>query len=273
MTGELILFEGKEVRTFEIDGEIWMPLLDLALAWGLDRTSLIKHVERRTDFFEGCTRDVDNLSTGVPDPCINEEGLYLLIARVSLKKIKNPAAKVSIIRFRKMAPKILQGYRRKEIVQIAPSRDLDGEISYARMLAEKTKGDPKAFLKIALGKFGAGDYAPALDAAPVIIRGESGWYNPSQLVAMCNDPQLNAERLNYFLANNPKDPERRPFQYRDENRLWRLTPLGMEHGREYQYRAVGGHIEPRIEWRESILHASGLKRPVDEHQLALPARA
>jgi hypothetical protein len=90
---------------------------------------------------------------------------------------------------------------------------------------------------------------------------------------MLHDPMINAERLNHYLNNNPKDPERRPFQYRDENRLWRLTPLGMEHGREYPFHGQGGHVEPRIEWRESILVASGLKRAIDESQISLPVRA
>ncbi len=275
MTGELILFEGKEVRTFELDGEIWMPLMDLAIAWGLDRTSLIKHVERRMDFFEGCTRDVDNLSTGVADPCINEEGMYLLIARVSLKKIKNPAAKESIIRFRKMAPKILQISRKKEIVQapVTATSLIDEELDQAKHFAEKTQGSVKAFQAATLEKYGYDHLAKKLDPAPAFTRGETGWFTPTQLAALLHDPTINAERLNHYLNNNPKDPERHPFQYRDENRLWRLTPLGMEHGREYQFHGQGGHVEPRIEWKESILVASGLKRAIPEDQMALPARA
>jgi hypothetical protein len=47
----------------------------------------------------------------------------------------------------------------------------------------------------------------------------------------------------------------------------------MQHGREYQFNLGNGHSEPRISWRESILYASGLKRPVAQDQIALPARA
>ena len=45
------------------------------------------------------------------------------------------------------------------------------------------------------------------------------------------------------------------------------------HGREYWYTALGGHQEVRIEWRESILYASGLKRSIANDQAALPAKA
>jgi hypothetical protein len=58
-----------------------------------------------------------------------------------------------------------------------------------------------------------------------------------------------------------------------QGRIWRLNPTGEMHGKEYVYEATSGHREIRIRWRESILYASGLKRPIDESQLALPARA
>jgi hypothetical protein len=149
--------------------------------------------------------------------------------------------------------------------------DLNSEITKAKMLAQATGGDVREFQAIALAKCGYSDYIPALKTASV-NRGESGWFNPTQLVTLCNDPLLNAERLNYYLANNPRDPERRPYQYRDENRIWRLTPLGMEHGREYIFRGIGGHTEPRIEWRESILYASGLLKHTGD-SLAVAVRA
>ena len=277
MTGELILFEGKEVRTNEQDGEVWLPLIDLAGAWGLDRTTLPKHIERNTDFFEGCSKVVDILSHDgsklETQECVNEEGLYLLLARVSKGKVKNPAIKESITRFRKMVPKLIQSERKKEIIQTLIAPSINTEMQLARELAEQTGGNLRAFQKIALGKCGHADYAPALDETPHIVKGELGWFTPTQLAAMLHDPMINAERLNHYLNNNPRDPERRPFQYRDENRLWRLTPLGMEHGREYPFHGQGGHVEPRIEWRESILVASGLKRAIDESQISLPVRA
>jgi hypothetical protein len=81
--------------------------------------------------------------------------------------------------------------------------------------------------------------------------------------------------FNNWLNNNPKDPDRRPFQYRDhDTRLWRLTPLGMEHGAEYPFTVwENGHTEVRIKWRDSILKACGLKRDLAPDQVMLPQKS
>ena len=272
MTGELVLFEGKEVRAINQNGEVWMPLVDLAAAWGLGANTLYQAVSRNGKKFEGFTTGVHVTCTDTLQG-VNEKGMYLLMGAINTDRLKNPDAAASILRFQRWVPELIQKYRKKEIVQSPTAPSINTEMQLARELAEQTGGNLRAFQKIALGKCGHADYAPALDETSQIIKGVPGWFTPTQLAALLHDPMINAERLNHYLNNNPRDPERRPFQYRDENRLWRLAPLGMEHGREYQFHGQGGHIEPRIEWKESILVASGLKRAIPEDQLALPARA
>jgi len=187
------------------------------------------------------------------------------MGKISTGKLKNREAAAAILRFQRWVPELIQKYRKKEIVSAAePQPLIQEEIDRAKLLAQITGGELKEFQKIALKKCGYGDYAPALDV-PLIVHGETGWYNPTRLVTLCNDPDLTAERLNWYLSN-------KGYQYRD-GYIWRLTPEGLIHGREYQYEAPSGHREIRISWRESILYASGLKRLVDEHQIALPARA
>ena len=270
MTGELILFEGKEVRTIEQDGDVWIPLYDLSLAWGLDRTTLLKHIERNADFFDGCSRRVDILSTddnpAETQLCVNEEGVYLLLARVSTGRVKNPTVRASIIRFRKMAPKMIQKYRKKEIIQVpaSPISLIDEELDQAKHFAEKTQESTKAFQAATLKKFGYDHLAEVMDSTG-LTRGEIGWYNPTRLVTLCNDPDLTAERLNYYLMN-------KGFQVR-EGFVWRLTPEGAIHGMEYPYEAPSGHRETRIRWRESILFASGLKKnPLELQTVSLPVK-
>jgi prophage antirepressor-like protein len=264
------LFEEKEIRVIEKDGEPWFPLGDLAAAWGIDRNTPYNLIIRNAAIFEGMYQDC-YVTYQAADAgrviCVNERGLYLMLGRINADRLKNPEAKAAIIRFQRWVPELIQRYRKKEIVQVSSGPDLHTELERAKILALETGGNLPAFQKIALGKCGMGDYAPALDAvpSPAVVRGETGWYNPSQLVARCNDPLLTAERLNYFLMN-------RGFQYR-EGYIWRLTPLGMEHGKEYWYTAPSQHQEIRISWRESVLYASGLKRPMPESQTALPARA
>jgi hypothetical protein len=259
------LFDGHDIRVLEKDGEIWFPICDLSKAWGIDPSTIFKQIERHPADFDGCVSDVDNLSTG-EIRCVNEPGLYAVLAISSVKNVKNPGAKELIKKFRANAPKAIHHLRKKEIVQVPGTPGLDQEIRHARTLAEKCGKNPDAFLAIALEKCGEKDYAPALLQTPAVVHGEPGWYNITQLVTLCNDPMLNPERLNNFLKN-------RGFQYRDENRLWRLTPIAMEHGREYLYTSPHQHREIRISWRESVLYASGLKRAVSEGQMALPARA
>lgn len=262
------LFEGKEIRVVEKDGDTWMPCKDLGVALGLDRSTLYHHVQRNLDFFKGVVQDGDNLSPDGGDYWVNEQGLYLLLARISTGRV-TPAARAAIIQFRRAIPAFLQQYRKKEIMHVPPASKpaaLDNEILHARKLAERCGKNPDAFLAIALEKCGEMDYVKALQQSPAVVHGEPGWYNITQLVPLCNDPLLNPERLNYFLMN-------RGFQYRDENRLWRLTPSGMDHGREYLYTSPHQHSEIRISWRESVLYASGLKRSLSVSQAQLPARA
>jgi prophage antirepressor-like protein len=265
LTEELAtLFEGKEIRAVEQDGRIWFPLADLCEAWGVHRNTLNQIIERNQKKFDGRHTSLAHV-TCAGLIAVDELGLYLLIGAVNSDRLKNPVAAEAILRFQRWVPELIQRYRKKEIVQVQQGPVLETEIRHARTLAEKCGKNPDAFLAIALEKCGDGDYARALQA-PAVVHGEPGWYNITQLVGLCNDSLLNPERLNHFLNN-------RGFQYRDENRLWRLTPAGMEHGKEYLYTSPHQHSEIRVSWRESILYASGLKRPLAENQTALPARA
>jgi len=115
------LFEGHEIRGIESGGEVWIPIRDLSKAWGLDRTTIRKHISRNMDIFEGYVHgihDGDILSHDEElknDVFVNEAGLYQLIARVSKTRLKNPAIRDAIIRFRKDIPKLIQQFRKAEI--------------------------------------------------------------------------------------------------------------------------------------------------------------
>jgi prophage antirepressor-like protein len=259
MTGTSLIplptFEGREIRGTEKDGQVWISIHDLSLALGLDRSTLAKHIERDSDLYAFTHISVDNLST-VPLRCVNEEGLYLLLGAISTSRLK-PEIRTAIREFRKWTvPKLLKQFRKGEIVQ---TTDIKAELEQARHYAGLTQGDPRHFQAAVFKKHNMPEYAEALlQSTPVPVQGDTGgWFNPSQLVQFCNDPMLTAERLNHYLANNPKDPDRRPFQFK-EGYIWRLTPLGMEHGKEYVYTAPSQHQEIRIAWRKSVLAAVGL---------------
>jgi hypothetical protein len=257
-----------EMRVLESEIGNVVPLVDIADAIGYSRSALSKIYKSNEDLLKA-TQIFRPLQTnqGVQQfTCINRTGLDLLM--ILIKPAKSRDSFEKFLKFREIA---LNRLGNNDSLEPNGNGDIKSEITKAKMLAQATGGNLAEFQAIALAKCGYSDYIPALKTA-AITHGESGWFNPTQLVPLCNDPYLNAERLNYYLANNPKDPERRPFQYRDENRIWRLTPLGMEHGREYIFRGIGGHTEPRIEWRESILYASGLLKHTGD-SLAVAVRA
>ena len=279
MTESLIIptsFGGKHIPIIEKDGDLWMPCKDLSIAFGLDRTTCFQHVKRKREFFGPAAQDGDKLSQD-GDIWINEVGFYMLLS--GIKAPKGSDAEILISQFRKTVPELIQQYRKKEIapVQQPAAQDLDEVVAYglieAKQIAELTGTDPKIMQAAALRKLGYPELADVLvPPAPAYVHGETGWYNPSGLVELCNDPNLTPERLNQYLANYREDGEWRPFQVK-EGRVWRLTKRGMEHGREYQFNLGNGHSEPRISWRASVLYACGLKRDIAPDQMALPERA
>jgi len=258
MIGELAtLFEDHIVRTFEQDGEVWFPLIDLASAWGIDRKTPGNLLARNHDLFKGMF-----LSGGdVTYHDVNERGLYLLMGKISADRLKNPLAKAAIIRFQRWVPELIQRYRKKEIVQVPPAPDIKAELQKAGEYAEICKCDAHTLQAAVFKRHNLPELADALQV-PAMQHGESGWYNPTRLIALCNDPDLTPERLNWYLYN-------KGYQVR-EGFIWRLTDSGKVHGMEYPYEAPSGHREVRIRWRSSILFASGLIKGEIEKSRLLP---
>jgi len=238
-----------------------IPIQDIAELIGVDDSTITKKIKAFEKWLSPCSVFIPLPTTGGVQHfrCLNRKGLDRLLILMRPKKTGDE----SIDRLFELRESILAklGAESKEIAQTAPGpAKLKEEMTKARLIAQETGGSLIACQKIALGKCGLGDYAPALDPVPVITHGETGWYNPTRLIALCNDPDLTPERLNYFLLN-------KGFQIRD-GYLWRLTPSGAVHGREYTFEAPSGHREIRIAWRISILEASGLVRHPE--QAALP---
>jgi len=267
MTGDLIKieqFQDTPVRVIRHGPYGVIPLNDIADALCIDRSGFHKLFKRHAETLARYGLMVKT-STSQGDSstlCLTREGVVGLILKTKPGASKSQDAQDRIIAFQTWAIETISKIMNGERVRVSLS--IDEELVQARHLAEQTGGNLASFQAIALKKCGFGDYVPALNI-PQIIHGEIGWFNPTRLVALCNDPDLTPERLNWYLKN-------KGFQYRD-GYIWRLTPLGMAHGKEYWYTASSQHQEIRIAWRESVLFASGLKRPISTDQAALPARA
>ena len=262
MTGDLVpLHETLPWRIVDSPIGLVIPAIDIADALGYDRSTITRIVKANEDIFKG-------LQVFQPLSTRGGTQLFLCLNKVGTDRILyliKPSKKREVFeRFEKFREKAFErlAEQKKEITQALPP--IDEELVRARHLAEQTGGNLASFQAVALKKCGLEDYIPALNI-PQVIHGETGWYNPTRLVALCNDPDLTPERLNWYLKN-------KGFQYRD-GYLWRLTPEGQIHGKEYWFTAASGHQEIRIAWRESILYASGLKRAISGDQAALTARA
>ena len=253
------LFENHEIRAIEQNGEVWFPLVDLAGAWGVDRTTPRHLIVRNPEVFEGMAIVGD--VTSQTEDRVNERGLYLLMGKISASRLKNKDAKIAIIRFQRWVPELIQKYRKKEIVQVPAAPDpvsasLLRNAGYADILIERYKWSREQANAFAFSRVQE-ETKVIIQDKPAIQHGETGWYNPTQLGLECG---LTPEQFNMWLYN-------KGFVYRFGT-VWRLQPKGEPHGREYTFEAPSGHREPRIAWRVSILEASGLVRHPE--QAALP---
>lgn len=246
LTAALPAFEGREIRVLEKDGAPWFPLTDLAAAWGTALSAPYHIVDRNPEIFEGlCAASKDLDVTATTGKCVNEQGLYLLMGRISADRLKNKDARAAIIRFQRWVPELIQRYRKGDL---RPAGGIEAELQEAREYAAMSQGDPRRFQAAVFRKHGMPDFAAALlEGAPPIIHGEAGWFNPTQLGERCG---LRAHEVNSYLYN-------RGYQY-PQGPLWRLQPKGEPFGREYWFTAQSGHQEIRIAWREAILLESGL---------------
>ena len=280
MTGELIT-GGSALRVLPSEIGSVVPVIDIADMIGYNRSSITKTIDKNEAAFEGL-KTFQTLPTPGGNQrflCLNHTGterLFLLLSPSSKTK-KDLFKRVEEFRLKAFCK--MESEKEIAPVQQPPTQELDEVVAYdlieAKQIAKLTDTDPKALQAAILRKHGYPEIADVISPpAPSYVHGETGWYNPSGLVELCNDPNLTPERLNQYLANYRENGEWRPFQVRDRIlKIWRLTPRGLEHGREYAFNLGNGHSEPRISWRESILYASGLKRPLSESQMALPARA
>jgi hypothetical protein len=259
-----------------------IPVIDIEKLIGYSRSAINAKLKEHEDKIRPCETFVP-LPTGRGNQrfrCLNRAGVDLLLAYIHPSKDRMSDDEYLALRsgiLDKMGNALAITHAPTGIIR-APVKpepeELDEVVAYdlreAAQIAELTKADPKAMQAAILRKHGYKELADVL--VPPITRGEPGWHKPGDLARQCG---LTTEQFNHWLNNNPKDPDRRPFQYRDhDTRLWRLTPLGMEHGAEYPYTVeFTGHTEVRIKWRDSILRACGLKRDLAPDQVMLPQKS
>jgi prophage antirepressor-like protein/predicted transcriptional regulator len=256
-TSLAVMFDGKDIRAIEREGDVWIPIMDIASAWGIDRSTPDNIIKRNAEVFDGLSTSVFDVTSNTTIKCLNERGLYLMMGKVTAGRAKNKDAQTTIIRFQKWFPELIQQYRRKELALIASPANLAADLKEAKDLAIICERPPSAFQEIVFRKHNMPEYADALkipaETPAIVSHSETGWMNPSDIGFSCGG--LKAQDINQYLYN-------KGYQIKDSTdpRIWRLTPQGEEFGEEYLFQLTNKHSEIRIRWRKEIILASGLKR-------------
>jgi hypothetical protein len=239
----------KSVRSVPSEIGPVIPVVDIAENIGYSRSSITNTITKNESTFKGFTliKDLNTAGGMQAHLCLNRTGIERLLLLLRPAKNKGDLCE-RVEEFRAKAFGKME--ENNELCLLPAPDNLKFDLLKATEYAEVCQKDPGIFHAAVFRKHGMPEFAEAL--RPAITHGETGWYNPTRLISLCNDPDLTPERLNWYLHN-------KGFQYR-EGYIWRLSDSGKIHGMEYNYEAPSGHREIRIRWRESILYTSGLKK-------------
>jgi hypothetical protein len=254
MTTDIVLselFENKEIRIIEHENDVWVPISDLSMAWGIDRSTPDKMIKRNPEVFEGVSSTVlDSVST--PMKCVNERGLYLLMGKISAGRLKNPSAKLVIIRFQKWFPQLIQKYRKKEIVLIPKGPDYPGiiqKLKFIRSVHEETGWNLLELQKEVLREAGMISLTYHIEPGkPVALPAPP---KPKDYLTATDIGERigkSAEEVHIWMYNRKP-----PLIVRDDVSGWRLTTWGKDFAEERAVELVGGTVVWRIKWKKDVL--------------------
>jgi prophage antirepressor-like protein len=243
------VFENKEIRAIEYKGEVWIPIVDIAEAWGLDRSNVTKIINRNPDLFAGLSTVVDVTSPNASPSdiigntlkCVNEQGVYVLALKVSAGRIKNKEVKETIIRFQKWVPQLIEQFRKGELVSAAqfqkPVDILNHELDIADSIIKRTgmRKELAHSMAIVLASDKSGTdlhcYATYLKAQTQLPLLESEPVDRKEFNSMKSLREL------AYMMKLPEDKVRNVLESIGiiyyENRIWKLTAKGEQFGKAY----------------------------------------
>lgn len=244
------IFEGKQIHPIEQNGEVWIPLIDLAEAWGTDRTTPLNNVKRNPDVYYDMI-----LGGDVTSPThINERGLYVLMGRISAGRLKNPEARKAIIRFQRWVPELIQKVRQGKVVTTTPKiQDRSAsQVAYEASRFSKMTGSNQR--QVTARMLANAGYEYLIDLLPPDSQmpqlpapspKPSGWLNATDIGRIIGKTPEQVNQFLYFHNLIIKDGER-PGE-------WRITDSGKQYGEERFYEPVPDHPVFRVFWQRKIL--------------------
>jgi prophage antirepressor-like protein len=277
------IFDGKNIRATEINGEIWIPVVDLADAWEVDRTTLTKIINKNPEIFKTLSTVIELPSskeiTSVPQSVnnslrlVNERGTVILALKVSAKDLKNPLAKEKVIEFQLWVPQIIQDLRKGMVVLAAPQQVhttyvqrpvdiLNEQLDVADVLVKRVgvgKEQAHAYAVILAGEKAGTD----LQCYATAIRAKSG----TQLQLTEAIPEDQAAFQSHYsrrqIAGFLKLTEDKTRDLLEDkkiivrtNGIWHLTKFGEQFGRVFmitpQYPYISAQ-EARIKYNNKLM--------------------
>jgi prophage antirepressor-like protein len=254
------VFDEKNIRAMEMDGEVWVPVVDIAEAWGVDRSTLTKIINRNPEIFNHLSTVIDLTSPNQISPnsetvnnslrLVNERGMTILGLKVSAGHIKNKVVKDKIIDFQLWVPGLIQDLRKGLITLSTPTPTLT--LHQARMpvdiLKEELDVADELVSRSGLTKEQAHSYA-------VILAGERAGVNlqcyataikaqSTQLQLIEAEP-IDREEFNKLhslrdLSGMLKLPENKVRTVLEsigviyfEHGIWKLTKRGEQYGKAF----------------------------------------
>jgi prophage antirepressor-like protein len=266
------VFEEKEIRAMDLDGELWVPVVDLADAWGVDRSTLTKIINRNPDIFKKLSTVVDFTSPNqIPlNPqtvnnslrLVNERGMIILGLKVSSSHIQNAKAKEKIIEFQLWVPQLLQDLRKGMVQLTAPQQFvpishvqrpvdiLNDQLDAADILIKRS-GMPKEIAH-AMAVTLAGELSNTnLQPFASYIKAQSKQLQITDGCKPVDQADFDAHFSLKYIANILKlseDKTRNILESKNilcyKNKMWHLTTYGEKYGKAfkvqigYPYRSI-----------------------------------
>lgn len=255
MTDIIPRFEGNEIRIIEKDGDVWIPVVDLAEAWKIGRDTVSKLIERNKRLFEGFTalvyvtytsKDAGKENLNVSLRCVNEQGLYLLMGRINTERLKDPYAAETILMFQRWVPELLKAFRKGEL---KPSKEIEAmvrsHLNIADAMVQYAHVDRGIMTTVALARVES-ETGADLSWLKGLVRKDRqqppGYLNAGQVGEELGG--LSATSINKILAQLG-------YQYWMGDR-WQPTLVGMNYGENVPYTVINkngsSHSGYQLRW-------------------------
>lgn len=279
MTDELNLTEvswgDHRIRMIEIDGGKYIPVGDLAKATGVRKRSLQKILDNNKEVFSQHERVAHMGTPGGSQEtrCIDSDGAYLLLTRISTNHIKSEATKKNLVGFNNWIVQRAKGQitlpeslAHPPVEKELKKPDFDhiwAELQFVKRLAKETGWDLNELRIAALrdhnlyglamvGEKSKPAEPPLALPAPAPEKKFKGFYTATDIGELCGKK---GQEINQWLYNNN-------YIVKGEGDEWRLTEQGKDYAYEHPYCPPNTLIlRNRIEWKKDILEKMNIHKP------------